>query len=133
LLDTHAWIWWVGQDRRLGTRARAALDRLAPDNRPCLSDISLWEVATLVERGRMRLTIPLAEWLRFAAHPRTVRIVGITPEIAAEIAVLPKWFHRDPADRVLVATCRVLQLPLLTRDRLILRSRLVRRWSPENT
>src|SRR5438034_826479 len=101
LLDTHAWIWWVDQDRRLGAAAITALDRLPPDQRPFLSDISLWEVATLVELGRLELDVPLSEWLAAAAHPRSVRILPISPAIAAEIAALPETFHRDPADRVI--------------------------------
>ncbi|MBV8546971.1 MAG: type II toxin-antitoxin system VapC family toxin [Acidobacteria bacterium] len=130
LLDTHAWIWWVDQDRRLGAAAIAALDRLPPDQRPFLSDISLWEVATLVELGRLELDVPLGEWLAAAAHPRSVRILPISPAIAADIAALPETFHRDPADRVIVSTCRVMDLALLTRDTRIIRSRLVKRWKP---
>jgi PIN domain nuclease of toxin-antitoxin system len=128
LLDTHAWIWWIDQDRRLGSSTIAALDALPRDDRPFLCDISLWEVATLVERGRLSLDIPLAEWLEAAAHPRSVRIVPITAAIAAAIADLPDSFHRDPADRVIVATARVMSLPLLSRDSRITRSRLVKRW-----
>lgn len=131
VLDTHAWIWWVDHDRRLGRPIIDALDGLPPDSRPYLSDISLWEVATLVERGRLAFTIPLNDWLEAAAHPRTVRVLPITPAIATGTAALPSGFHRDPADRLIVATCRVMELPLLTRDRLIVRSRLVKRWRPE--
>jgi PIN domain nuclease of toxin-antitoxin system len=130
LLDTHAWIWWVDQDRRLGAAAITAIDRLPPDQRPFLSDVSLWEVATLVERGRLELDVPLSEWLAAAAHPRSVRILPITTAIAAEIAALPETFHRDPADRVIVSTCRVMGLALLTHDTRIIRSRLVKRWKP---
>ena len=129
VLDTHAWVWWVDRDRRLGRSAIDALDSFPPDARPYLSDISLWEVATLVERGRLSFPMPFADWLEAAAHPRSVRLMPISPAIAAEIAELPPTFHRDPADRVIVATCRVLGAPLLTKDRLILRSRLVPRWT----
>ncbi len=130
LLDTHAWIWWVDRDRRLGTRTIEALDRLPPDSRPSLCDISLWEVVMLVERRRLAFTVPLIEWLEAAAHPGTVRLLPVTPDVAAEVAALPKGFQRDPADRLIVATSRVLQLPLLTRDVRISRSRLVTRWTP---
>ena len=130
LLDTHAWVWWIDRDRRLGEPAIARLDTLPADNRPYLCDISLWEVATLVERRCLAFSVPFAEWLDAAAHPRSVRLVPITPAIAAETAALPATFHRDPADRVIVATCRVMQLPLLTKDRLIMRSALVARWAP---
>ncbi|MBI2833168.1 MAG: type II toxin-antitoxin system VapC family toxin [Acidobacteria bacterium] len=130
LLDTHAWVWWVDRDARLGRTAIEALDTLPADSRPFLADISLWEVAMLVERGRLSFTVPLAEWLDAAAHPRTVRVVPVTPAIAAEVAELPPRFHRDPADRLIVATARVMNLPVLTRDRRITRSRLASRWQP---
>ena len=129
VLDTHAWIWWVDHDRRLGRSVLDALDTLPTDARPHVCDVSLWEVAMLVERGRLSFSLSLAEWLEAAAHPRTVHLVPITPAIATEVAALPSTFHRDPADRVIVATCRVLQAPLLTTDRLITRSRLVKRWT----
>lgn len=128
LLDTHAWIWWVDQDDRLGRRTLAWLDGLPTEMRPSLCDISLWEVAMLVERGRLEFNMPLDEWLAAAAHPRTVRILPVSPEIAADVAALPVSFDRDPADRLIVATSRVHRLPLLTHDDRILRSRLVTRW-----
>lgn len=131
VLDTHAWIWWVDHDRRLGRRALDALDRLPADNRPILCDISLWETAMLVDRGRLSFDVTLRDWLEAATHPRSVHLLSITPEIVAEVAALPKTFHRDPADRIIVATCRILQAPLCTRDRLITRSRLVKHWKPE--
>jgi PIN domain nuclease of toxin-antitoxin system len=106
LLDTHAWIWWVEQDARLGAKAIAALDALPADRRPFLCDISLWEVATLVERERLHLDVSLSEWLEAAAHPRSVRLLPLSPKIAAEVARLPDSFHRDPADRIIVATSR---------------------------
>ena len=129
MLDTYAWIWWVDHDPRLGRATLDRLDALSSDARPYLCDISLWEVAMLVERGRLSFDLPLAEWLEAAAHPRSVRLMPITPAVAGEVAILPSTFHRDPADRVIVATCRVLQAPLVSRDRLIMRSRLVRRWT----
>jgi len=128
LLDTHAWIWWVEQDARLGAKAIAALDALPADRRPFLCDISLWEVATLVERERLHLDVSLSEWLEAAAHPRSVRLLPLSPRIAAEIARLPDSFHRDPADRIIVATSRAHRLPVLTHDDRIRRSRLVTPW-----
>ncbi len=130
LLDTHAWIWWVQGDVRLGRAALAHLDALPPDNRPSICDISLWEVATLVSLGRIELGTSLEMWLDRAAHPRTVHVLPITAGVAAEVARLPDTFHRDPADRLIVSTSRVRGLPVLTRDAAITASRLVRLWSP---
>ena len=130
LLDTHAWIWWIEQDARLGSKAIAALDALPAERRPFLCDISLWEAATLVERGRLLLDVTLDEWLEAAAHARSVRLLPLSTRIAAEIARLPESFDRDPADRILVATSRVHRIPVLTHDDRIRRSRLVVQWRP---
>jgi PIN domain nuclease of toxin-antitoxin system len=128
VLDTHAWVAWMLGSSDLTAAECSALDRLPPDRRPWLSAISLWEVAMLVDLERLSFDMPLSEWLVQAAHPRTVNLIPITPAIAAGTAALPSTFHRDPADRLIVATCLELDAPLLTHDRLIMRSRLVSRW-----
>lgn len=129
LLDTHAWIWWLHGDARLGRRALRRLDQLSANLRPAISDISLWEVATLVSLGRLELQTTLDAWLAIAAHPSTVHVLPITAPIAAEVARLPETFHRDPADRLIVATSRVHGLPILTRDSAMAKSGLVRLWA----
>jgi PIN domain nuclease of toxin-antitoxin system len=130
MLDTHAWVWWLDQDARLGRATLRALDELPPDGRPYVCAISLWEVAMLVERKRLSFDMPLREWLETATHPRAVRTVGIDPAVAAEVAALPATFHRDPADRIIVSTCRTLGAPIVTHDRRIRRARLVAIWKP---
>jgi len=130
LLDTHAWLWWVGRDPRIGEKMMARLDALPDTERPYLSAISLWEAAMLVERRRIAISGSIVAWLEAASDPRAVHVVPITPAIAAETAVLPQSFHRDPADRIIVATSRALDVPLLTHDRVVLESRLTKRWTP---
>jgi PIN domain nuclease of toxin-antitoxin system len=130
VLDTHAWVAWMLGSSDLSAAEVAAIDSLPLDRRPYVSAISLWEVAMLVDLKRLSLDMPLADWLTRASHPRTVTVVPITPGVAAGTALLPAVFHRDPADRIIVATCRELEAPLLTHDRLILQSRLVARWRP---
>jgi len=129
LLDTHAWIWWLQGDARLGRATLDALDALPAGARPYLADISLWEVATLVELGRVDLPESLEMWLDAAADPRTVRVLPVTAAIAAEVARLPATSPRDPADRLIVATSRVTGHPLVTHDQAITRTRLVKRWA----
>ena len=125
LLDTHVLIWWLQGDGPLSPAQRRLLGA-ADGNSPLrVSDITLWEIATLHSLGRIQLKLPLREWLEKAAAPPLVRRHGISPAIAAEVAALPDSFHRDPADRILVATARVLGATLLTHDRHILDSRLV--------
>jgi PIN domain nuclease of toxin-antitoxin system len=104
---------------------KRAISAAGPDNPLLVSDISLWEIATLHELGRIRIALPLREWLERATAPPLVRLVGISPAIAAELASLPPEFHRDPADRIIVSTARVLGATLLTRDRRIIDSQLV--------
>ena len=128
VLDTHIWIWWMLGDPGLDQAERDALDALPPENRPVLCDISLWEFATLVDLGRVEIEGTVEDWLRIAASPATVRVQSITPDIVAEMNRLPASFHRDPADRLIVATARFLKLSLATKDRKIRDSQLATLW-----
>ncbi|PYI57956.1 MAG: PIN domain nuclease [Verrucomicrobia bacterium] len=101
-----------------------------PD-RPFLSVASLWELSLLVEIGRVQLMPNAAAWLEQAIHPETVRLAQITRAVAVELFTFPKKFRRDPADRIIVATARALDLPLLTYDQGIRKSGLVKIWKPE--
>ena len=130
LLDTHVWIWWLLGDPGLSRTERDALDALPADSRPLISAISLWEFATLVDLGRIQINGSVEDWLKIAASPSAVRVQPITPGIVAEMNRLRASFHRDPADRLIVATARFLKLPLATKDRKIRVSRLVPLWKP---
>jgi PIN domain nuclease of toxin-antitoxin system len=90
-----------------------------------VSDITLWEVAMLVELSRVALDVPLGQWLERASAPPLVERLRLTPAIAAELASLGPLLHRDPADRILVATAPVHGLKLVTSDRAIADSGLV--------
>ena len=125
LLDTHVLIWWLQGDGPLSVEQRRVLGAADGDSPLRVSDISLWEIATLHSLGRIRLTLPLREWLEKATAPPLVRRHGITPAIAAEVSALPDSFHHDLADRILVATARILGATLVTQDPHILDSGLV--------
>ena len=130
VLDTHIWIWWMLGDPGLSAAERDALDSLPAENRPILCDISLWEFATLVDLGRVEIEGTIENWLRVAASPATVRLQPVSPGIVAEMNRLPASFHRDPADRLIVATSRFLKVPLATKDGKIRKSRLTALWKP---
>ena len=123
LLDTHILILWLNDRSQLSPPQSRVIETADADSPLLVSDISLWEVATLHSLGRIRLSIPLRDWLEKAVAPPLVRRLGISPAIAAEMAALPDWF-RDPADRILVATARTLGTTLLTQDRRIVDSAL---------
>lgn len=119
LLDTHIWIWWVHEDERLPKKLVDFIESQMEEGLG-ISVISCWEVAKLVERRRVDLPKPVAEWIRDALAYPGIRLVDLTPEIAIEATRLPQPFHRDPADQFLVATARILEARLITLDGLIL-------------
>lgn len=129
LLDTHIWLWWLLGDPRLSPAEVAFLDQLPAYNRPRLCDISLWEIALLLDRGRLELDCPLRDFLKTAASPATVQLQSISADVVAEMNALPESFHRDPADRLIVATARSQQLRLASHDSLIVNSGLANIWS----
>lgn len=120
LLDTHAAVWLLQGDSRLGAGARRAL--LSAAEPPCVSGIVLLEVSLLIGSGRIGTEItPIAFLRRFEAH---LQVLPIGADIAAVVPELPLP-HADPFDRVIVATAIKHQLPLVTRDRAIRESGLV--------
>lgn len=125
VLDTHVFLWWFSDSKRLSRGQLRALARVNADNPAHVSDISLWEIATLAQLGRIRLKMPLREWLDTALEPPWVELHAISPAVATEVAALPKGFNRDPGDRIIVATARVLGAQLLTFDETIIDSGLV--------
>jgi len=125
LLDTHVLLWWFGTSPRLSSRQEEVLRGAREEEPLWVSDITLWEIATLNSLGRIKLHLPLRDWLEQATAPPLVQRLPITPAVAAEVAVLPDRFHRDPADRIIVASARVLGATLLTQDRRIIESALV--------
>jgi PIN domain nuclease of toxin-antitoxin system len=125
LLDTHVLLRWFEGGGRRSVAHRRAIDR-ANARRPLwVSDITLWEIATLHALGRIRLRLPLREWLDRATAPPLVARCGISPAVAAEVASLPASFPYDPADRIIVATARVLGATLLTSDARIIDAEVV--------
>jgi PIN domain nuclease of toxin-antitoxin system len=125
LLDTHVWWWWITGEGKLSSAQTRRLAKVEPKNPALVSDISLWEVATLFSLGRIALDVPLRDWLEGASAEPLVQRCAISPAVAAEVAALPDSFHRDPADRILVATARIHGATLLTRDERIIRAGLV--------
>lgn len=125
VLDTHILIYWVSHPDQLTPAQHHAIQTVSPHNPAVVADISLWEVAMLASSGRLALQLPVREWITRAIAPPLVQIAEITPNIAAEIEALSGWDHRDPADRLIVATSRVYGARLLTNDTRIRDSGLV--------
>jgi PIN domain nuclease of toxin-antitoxin system len=120
LLDTHVWLWLVGGVEPLKRPVLSAVEGAARLGRIRVSAISVWEVAMLEVRGRIRLSKDCLAWVQEALSAPGTSLVPLTPDIAVESSRLPGEFHGDPADRILVATARLLGATLLTRDERIL-------------
>ena len=125
LLDTHVLLWWCQASKELPQSHAQVLHHPQSGQPFYVSGISLWEIATLYDLKRIRLMLPLGEWLERAVAPPLVQCCSISPAIAAEVASLPSSFHRDPADRIIVATSRILGATLLTVDQRIIQSEIV--------
>ncbi len=120
LLDTHVWIWLLAGDQCLSPKATAHIEEAQKNNGLYLSDITLWEVSMLVSKGRITFDQPTLQWLKQALKISNIQLIRLLPEIVVESTELPGIFHDDPADRILVATARILELTLATHDEKIL-------------
>jgi PIN domain nuclease of toxin-antitoxin system len=116
VLDTHALVWWVDGDASLSKKAKAAIHRERDGGQIIVSAISAWEVALLVEQGRLRLAMDVAAWLATIQGIDAVRFMPVDIDVAINSVKLPGEFHKDPADRMIVATARKFAAPLVTRD-----------------
>jgi PIN domain nuclease of toxin-antitoxin system len=120
LLDTHFWIWLQNGEPGVFTAPiRRAIETAAARGKLYLSVISVWEVALLVSKGRIELSLSVGLWVRQALAIQGLVVAPLTPEIAIESCTLPAPFHGDPADRIIVATARNTGARLLTRDQKI--------------
>lgn len=121
VLDTHVWLWTVeGNQRELSPQAIEAINSASRNGDILVSAISVWEMAMLEAKGRISLSRPVEEWVRSALRAPGTRLLPLTPEIAIESTRLPGSAHGDPADRMLIASARVVGGRLATRDRGIL-------------
>ena len=122
LLDTHIWLWSFLEPKKLTRRVAGALENAR--NELWLSPISVWEVLILSQIGRLELAEDAGSWVATAMKAVPFREAPITYEIALETQHIDLP-HRDPADRFLVATAKVLGLTLVTADKSLIRARAV--------
>ncbi|WP_281517549.1 type II toxin-antitoxin system VapC family toxin [Ferranicluibacter rubi] len=120
VLDTHVLVWAVQDDPKLKRQARTLLDAATADGRVLVAAISLWEIAMLVKKGRLVLGIDVGRWIDQVTTLPGIEIAPLNGRIAVESVSLPGSFHADPADRMIVATARCHELPLMTADEAVL-------------
>ena len=129
VLDTHVWIWWINGSSELSRNAQKQILNAKSKNGIFISSISTWEVALLVKNGRLMLSIPLIDWILKCEQLPFIRFVPVDNRIAEQSVSLPDNFHKDPADRIIIATARHLNMTLITSDEKILQYKHVKsKW-----
>jgi PIN domain nuclease of toxin-antitoxin system len=116
VLDTHTLVWWVNGDDALSKKAKTAIHRELDGGQIIISAISAWEIAMLVAQEKLVLTMDVGSWLATVAEIDAVKFFPLDVEVAMRSVDLPGEFHKDPADRMIVATARKLAVPLVTKD-----------------
>jgi PIN domain nuclease of toxin-antitoxin system len=119
LLDTCALIWStsIGGAPKLRAQLLAAYDSALP---VWISPISAWEIGTLAALGRIGMTRPVLPWFDEAMARAGARLADLGTRVLVASTDLPGQIHRDPADRIIIATAREFGLRIVTRDRKIL-------------
>jgi len=121
LLDTHAWVWaQTGETARFKRDVRKELERSQANRQVYVSAISVLELARLVSMGHLTLPCSIDDFVAQAFGEGMLLLLDVTPRILIDSTRLPGDIHRDPADRLLVATARAHGLALVTRDKQLL-------------
>jgi PIN domain nuclease of toxin-antitoxin system len=118
LLDTHTWIWWHTNPNALSPKVLKLIQSGEFDEL-FLSSISVWEFSKLVEKGLLKLTYDGSSWIYDALEMPRLRLVELSPDISWQATRLPRPFHDDFADQMIVATARIENATILTADPLI--------------
>jgi PIN domain nuclease of toxin-antitoxin system len=123
LLDTHIWVWMSLEPWRITSEVNQVLSD--PENELWISAVSIWEIVLLLEKKRIKLDEGLHAWVANTKRELTLREAPLSWDVALDLPFTP-LMHQDPADRLLVATARVLDLTLVTADTRLMRTENVR-------
>ena len=120
VLDTHTWVWFVDGNTTLRPKVVSEITSAAMSGTLLIPAICVWEIAMLQMRGRLTLNKPIKDWVNEALDLTGTVLTPLSADISIESCLLPGSFHADPADRMIVATARVENATVLTRDRRII-------------
>ncbi len=120
VLDTHAWIWFISNPDLLSKRAKKAVNAALEDKSIIISSISAWELALLVTKKRIKLTLDVTDWIAKSESLPFIQFVPLTNSISVKSVNLPLPLHPDPADRIIIATALSVGAPLVTKDKKLL-------------
>jgi PIN domain nuclease of toxin-antitoxin system len=120
LLDTHILVWWVSDDSKLSQKAKKLIESASKKQEIIISSISIWEICLLVKESRLKLATDLETWIQKLESIPFIRFIPIDNSIAMKSVFLNEDLHKDPADRIIIATALKLGVKLITSDRKIL-------------
>ena len=120
ILDTQAWLWWTHDLSRLSTKVIQLIRKAEKTDGIRVSVISVWEIALKSNIGKLILPLQINEWVHQACSYPNLTIELLSVQDAIESTKLPGDFHKDPADRIIVAMARRHKATLVTSDKLIL-------------
>lgn len=120
ILDTHTFLWLMNGDDTLGNQVKSIIREACKSNLLLVPSISIWEIAMLQKKNKISLLQPIHQWIEKATSLPYLKVLPLDAAIAIESCKLPGEFHGDPADRIIVASARILDKPLITRDRKII-------------
>jgi len=116
VIDTHVWLWWISNHEKIAVNAAQTIDKAINEGGIIISSISTWEIALLIKKGRLKLTVDVRDWIRKTEDLPFVQFIPVNNTIALRSVTLPGNFHPDPADRIITATAMTMGLPLVTKD-----------------
>lgn len=120
VLDTHVLVWWVSTPEKLSKKSRKVIEQELKKGEILISSISIWEIYLLVKKGRLQFTTSPDSWLEKVESIPGIRFVPVDNKIAAQSVNLPDPLHKDPANRMIIATALQVGAKLITSDQKIL-------------
>ena len=125
VLDTCAILWDALSPNQLSGKAASAISHADASNAIIIADISLWEIAMLIRKGRLEIDVSAARFMQIFLQSRNVVVKAITPEIAELSVALGAEVGNDPADRIIAATAILTNARLVTADQKLIVCTLV--------
>ena len=120
VLDTHVWIWFVSNPELLSKPAKKAINAAMAQKEIFISSISAWEVALLVDKKRLELTLDITDWIAKTEKLQFFQFIPVDNSVAVKSVNLPQPLHSDPADRIIIATAITIAASVITKDEKIL-------------
>lgn len=124
--DTHIIIWDALRPELLSKKAKETLRAADEGDGIIFCDISLWEIAMLIQKKRLKIDVSYLEFINLLKSSNNFIFKGISPEIAKLSASLPEEINQDPADRIICATSILTNTELITADKNLKKSKLLR-------